>query len=373
MREVGPDETDPADKTELVDENPTDGIDGHATDKTDPEPDINREHLVTFKDIKNIEALHGLSNPERLHSKDGPSVQLWVEEMKKKKMNPVLFFKPQGEILPDCDLSADESFLVIMTATQKMMLQKFGSKVISIDSTHGTNPYHFQLTTVLCIDEFGVGYPVAFCVSSTVDTSTMELFFRHIKSAVGEIRTKIIMTDDTNIYSNAWTNVMGAPEKKLLCAWHVLRNWKSNLCKIAGDKQLKDEVFKFLKLIIHEKDSSIFESLIEDFVKKLSADKRTQLFGAYFMKTYCGRKEIWAYCFREYGQLTTNNHIEAMHNTLKNVYMEGRIVRRLDKCVHLLLKLARDRWYSRITNKSKGARTSRVNAAHVRHKRSRNM
>ena len=41
------------------------------------------------------------------------------------------------------------------------MAQKFASKGVCIDSTHGTTGYDFLLTTVMVTDECGEGLPVA--------------------------------------------------------------------------------------------------------------------------------------------------------------------------------------------------------------------
>ena len=48
-----------------------------------------------------------------------------------------------------------------MNSLQITMLKKFGEHLICIDSTHGTNGYDFNLITVMVVDEFGEGFPVA--------------------------------------------------------------------------------------------------------------------------------------------------------------------------------------------------------------------
>ncbi|CAI6357426.1 unnamed protein product [Macrosiphum euphorbiae] len=67
--------------------------------------------------------------------------------------------------------------LIILTETQKEVLKKFGSGKLCIDSTHGTNQYNFNLTTIVVIDEFGEGYPAAFCISTKIDERHMTFFF----------------------------------------------------------------------------------------------------------------------------------------------------------------------------------------------------
>jgi len=47
------------------------------------------------------------------------------------------------------------------------MLQRFGTysnSKICIDSTHCTNKYGLHLTTIVVVDEFGNGFPCAYCI-----------------------------------------------------------------------------------------------------------------------------------------------------------------------------------------------------------------
>ena len=65
---------------------------------------FDRIHLITRKDIANIEREFGLKCVEK-HSDDATSLLLWVEEMKSRGSdNPVLVYKQQGEQPPmGCD------------------------------------------------------------------------------------------------------------------------------------------------------------------------------------------------------------------------------------------------------------------------------
>ena len=54
-------------------------------------------HLITRKDLANIERSYGLKGIER-HRNDAISVKAWVEEMKKDDNNPVLYCINHKEI-----------------------------------------------------------------------------------------------------------------------------------------------------------------------------------------------------------------------------------------------------------------------------------
>ena len=107
---------------------------------------------------------------------------------------------------------------------------------------------------ILAIDEHGEGYPVAFCYSNNsnrVDELSMRIFLLVIRDALGEALSDVIlMTDDTEVYSNAWIAVMGEPAKRLLCTWHIDRAWHKNLSKIKGDAVLKATVYKTVRSLM---------------------------------------------------------------------------------------------------------------------------
>ena len=144
--------------------------------------ELGREHLVTRQDLHNIRSQYNIDGMIR-HKNDLISVLSWVTEMNTLEHSPVLFFKPQGEEnktrleMGMDNHSKDDFVLIVQTESQKDMLRKFGSLVLCIDSTHKTNAYDFYLTTLLVIDNFGEGLPVAWMISSREDKDNILLFF----------------------------------------------------------------------------------------------------------------------------------------------------------------------------------------------------
>ena len=108
------------------------------------------------------------------------------------------------------------------------MLQFGSDKMVCLDSTHGTTQYDFNLMTVMVIDDFGEGNPVAFMICNREDEAALAAFFRAIISKLPpdiNYTSSHIMIDDAGQYYNAWTSVFG-PASKLLCTWHVDRSWR---------------------------------------------------------------------------------------------------------------------------------------------------
>lgn len=63
-------------------------------------------------------------------------------------------------------------------------------------------------------------------------------------------------------------------------------------------------------------------------------------------------------------------YVEAFHRVLKYIYLKGKVNKRLDKCVGVLLKLARDKGYERLVKLEKGKNTERITQIRKRHQAS---
>ena len=63
----------------------------------------------------------------------------------------------------------DDFLLVLQMLFQCDMLKSFSSNAVCIDSTHGTNAYDFNLTSILVIDDYREGLPVGWMISNRED------------------------------------------------------------------------------------------------------------------------------------------------------------------------------------------------------------
>ena len=138
---------------------------------------LDRSHLVTKKDLYNIENSFGLRKTEK-HKEDAMSVHLWVQECIMEQHNPILLYKPQGqasaEVGSNLGLGMHDFALALQTPLQQELMKSCGHrKIICVDATHGTNSYNFVLITVLVVDEFAEGFPVAWCYSNKEDNISL--------------------------------------------------------------------------------------------------------------------------------------------------------------------------------------------------------
>lgn len=154
---------------------------------------IKRIHLLDMQDISNVRRVYKLDD-SCSHVDDAISVRMWVEQQRSMGCeSSVLYYKSQGsEDDREIDkLPVDAFMLVIMTPFQREMAIKHCGEKVLIDTTHGTNKYKFDLTTLLTVDEFGVGLPVAYCLSTHTDSLSMKVFFENVEKSIGKIIAKV--------------------------------------------------------------------------------------------------------------------------------------------------------------------------------------
>lgn len=134
----------------------------------------------------------------------------------------------------------DKDFAVaFMNSTMEQKFREFG-RTICIDGTHGLTRYKgWELTILLVKDDSKAGFPVAFMVSNRKDQVMQEVFLSALKLRLGtNVVTEFMMSDDDIKYHNAWMKVMDNTPRRLLCSWHVTKNWN-----IQGEYVRKLEIF----------------------------------------------------------------------------------------------------------------------------------
>ena len=335
--------------------------------------EINRQHLINKQDLHNIKTQYNIEGIVR-HKNDLISVTTWVEDMKAQEYNSILIFKPQGkEQLQDMNnISPNDFLLCVQTEFQRDMLKQFGSSAVCMDTTHGTNMYDFSLTTVVVVDEYGEGVPVAWMVSNREDVHVLTEFLKAIKQRTGNISPQWFMTDDAQQYYTAWIAIFGSNStNKLLCAWHIDRAWRKALQNNIKEKDRQIEVYHQLRVLLMEIEESKFRLMLQEFLSY--TQKYYHAFYTYFSKNYSNRVQQWASCYRAHAIVNTNMFLEAFHRVLKVVYLTKKHNRRIDFLLMTLLKISRDKAFERLHKLETGKTTHRLCEIHKRHKSSMNI
>ena len=224
---------------------------------------------------------------------------------------------------------------------------------------YGLNPWDYNLITVLVVDGFGEGIPVAWAVANREDATTLVELLKSIKERTGPLQPRWFMSDDANQYFNAWKGVLGAKETSmLLCVWHVDQAWRTALNQHVRTQQARNEIHYQLRILLMK----IFSpAILQQFLSFVDASETA--FSKYFKEKYCNRPSEWAsYC--RIG--SANMFLESFHRTLKVVYLQHKYNRRV---LHILLKISRDKVFEQLTKLEKGKYTRRVSEINKRHKR----
>ncbi len=146
-------------------------------------------------------------NTDRIqrHSNVFVSVSTMVHEMQASDYNAVLLFKQQSENSSKKYTSLDthDFLLVLQTEFQKEMFAKFGKNGICVDATYNVNSYSFHLISVLVLDQYQEGIPVAWGILNREDEAVIKYIFEAIKSTCGDLSTEWFMSDMALQYYNA--------------------------------------------------------------------------------------------------------------------------------------------------------------------------
>lgn len=70
------------------------------------------------------------------------------------------------------------------------------------------------------------GVSSGFFLSNRLDQIVQEVFLQALRDKIkGVIEPEYFMTDDDAKYHNAWVKTMGTAPRRLLCTWHIIKNW----------------------------------------------------------------------------------------------------------------------------------------------------
>ena len=324
---------------------------------------LSRDHLTTRSDIHNIKHQYNINYMQK-DNDDAKSMMYWVAEMEQETgYNPVICYKGQGEDSCHMGLNNKYFLLGIQTEFQKEMFVKYAHKLVCADATHGTNAYDFQLITVLVVDDYDEGIPVAWLISNRECAEVLSVF-SCMRERCGDVATDVFMSDDADAYYNAWVSTFPRPNKKLLCSWHVDRSWRRKLNEHIRDRAVLAEVYAAMKRVQNETNEAVFRRSLQQFlawVRGLSEPLAT-----YFEREYARRTREWASCFRLGSRVNTNMFLESFHRVLKEVYLERKQNRRVDHLLYKLLKISRDKAYEQWIKAEKGKTTLRQRESNKR-------
>ncbi|KAI5754976.1 hypothetical protein M8J77_013096 [Diaphorina citri] len=322
---------------------------------------VSKDVNVTSKVIR--EQMRKKNMASLLHSDDAKSVQLLADKLLRDDPDMVVIYKPLGEacvVAPDGASVLNEEDDLFMfgfqTQEQRQLMIEGCSNILVVDETHCTNQYDYQLLNVLIVDNNRNGWPVAHLITSKSDEHSLKHFFSALKGKCPDLNVNCVITDDDPSLINAMNAGFSVNAdtqmnlRHLLCKWHLLRSFRKNLNEKAP-RNLVDEMFVALKIIVNTRNSNTFDDLVKAFLSKYgeNASKFIDYFQRYLLD---GRIQKWAMCHRNFPHqaVDTTGHVESFHRRLKNDYMLRKPNKRIDKLIELLLTIASDDLWKRKRN-----------------------
>ena len=272
-------------------------------------------------------------------------------------------YKPRNQMSDEFpNLNREQFFMVLMNQFQIKMVQKFNVQIertATMDATHGLNNKKVLLITIVIVDEFGNGVPIAFCLSERENEQTITAFLQCVRRLAGQINAEFFMSDDADAYFNSWKVAMG-DATKILCSWHVFKNWKQNVRAMVKSTDKQEQL---LKMMVSIRDEQLFEvasSRLERLIVELEKKSSTKEFGKY-LKYYTKRLDQWLYCRRRALIPNTNMHIENLHRLIKVIFLSCKRIQKISRCVEILREIIEQKMIDRLvkTTKRKNDKSTR--------------
>uniref|UniRef100_A0A914UH86 MULE transposase domain-containing protein n=1 Tax=Plectus sambesii TaxID=2011161 RepID=A0A914UH86_9BILA len=295
-----------------------------------------RQHYIRLKDVTYYLKSRLPERVFRFHAKDEISLDLMIAFYADVDGvdTPFLHYMPKT--------SENDNFqLAMQTPSMRKMLDRFGHKVICVDSTHETTMYpEYVFGTVMVIDDSGAGQPVFWFFVRSESKEQLVPVFRKLQDRHPTLAPEFFMSNYANGLWNAWTEVFGdqSPStKRLLCDWHTWRSWLKNInSKLAPD--VHAQVRQALSLVMFSKNEEEFNFRYGVLVNNFMQDPMMKAFGDYFVEHYGGPMiHCWAKWARLTSDVSTNTHLESFHNILKTEFLSQMSNRRLDNTCGVLL------------------------------------
>ena len=96
------------------------------------------------------------------------------------------------------------------------MFKKYGNRGVCIDATYKVNDYDFHLITILVLDDFQEGIPVAWALANREDKISIFHIVQALWEQSGSITARWFMSDMAQQYYNAWKEVFPTTDTKYL-------------------------------------------------------------------------------------------------------------------------------------------------------------
>lgn len=235
----------------------------------------------------------------------------------------------KNSAIPDC---ADKMFVVdfklqldspdpkiqkidIFISTKRLLSLSDKCNMVQIDATHKIVWEGFPIFVIGSTDQNRLFHPFGISVSGGESEKEFGFIFSAIKKYNPNWSPAYLLSDCADAIMLGFKNIMGPPEKRLLCYFHVLKRLKENLPK----SKYKHGIIDDINLISSSYNDNMFTQSVNLFFSKwkLVNDPYVVKFLLYFEDYYVKRYPFWYYG-AVIGVPTTNNGIEGTNSAIKS-------------------------------------------------------
>ncbi|VDO98040.1 unnamed protein product [Heligmosomoides polygyrus] len=141
--------------------------------------------------------------------------------------------------------------------------------VLVVDDTFNVTRYPFRLATLLVSDNAGNGFPCGHLLSRKMTSVEVQKLFKLLKDLMPDFDTEFFITDDTNVFYNAFSAMFPSSKtSKLLCSFHIAQTMKRRHKELlqGSNASLADKLFRRL---LYETTVPQFESYFSSYLSWL--------------------------------------------------------------------------------------------------------
>ncbi|CAL1285290.1 unnamed protein product [Larinioides sclopetarius] len=269
-------------------------------------------------------------------------VEQWVRACSEMEDSPILLYRHE-----DIGTKTENLMLIIMTEFQKHILMTSTKEVVCLDSYRCVKNNCF--TALVVIDEQDVAFPVAFCISSKVNKSSMLEFLSSVKESTGPLSCLYLMSNNDKFYYEAWQEVMLDESKWIWNIWSFESKVRKHLIRLVKDVPTREAIYRLLRTLMECNNQNVFVTMFKNFLNSLSDNALCNDFGKFFELQYGSNQELWACCYRKDLKFGTNFYLEYLHKTLLH-FVRRSSSKQLDKFLMVLMKYLRFKMINRLCN-----------------------
>eukprot|EP00794_Sanderia_malayensis_P017679 gene17679-19443_t len=278
------------------------------------------------------------------HNDDHLSLLNWIVEWDDSGVNPVIYYKLKNIEHAMEEMAADDFIIVLQSELQKKMAVQFSHYGLCCVSVQCSS---YVLTSLVVIDDFNDGHPVACCISNCTDDATMRIFFTQVQQNVGELKPAWFACDySINDFYEVFTEITNSNPRRLLYLSGVEEYFIDELSSIQNIVK-EVGIYEMLFTAIQDITEMAFEDVINLLLQR-KAKNPEQVFCS--LQRWLRRKHEWAFCYRP---TDVDSPAEEFKSWIVQRFSESMVNKRVDTAVFNLLSYVRSKWLNRLENISK--------------------